>query len=75
LRSIRIAIIAISAISRGLKALALAIAKVFDGNIRQEHWDRIAGLKQSDTQEGRALASAFKERSVIGLPKLQSRAV
>jgi hypothetical protein len=45
----------------GLKAPALAIAKVFDGNIRQEHRDRIAELRQSDTEEGRALASAFKE--------------
>lgn len=51
----------VSGEEHGLKAPALAIAKVFDGNIRQEHKDRIAELKQSDTEEGRALASAFKE--------------
>ena len=45
----------------GLKAPALAIAKVFDGNIRQEHRNRIAELRQSDTEKGHALASAFKE--------------
>lgn len=45
----------------GLRAPALAIAKVYDGNIRQEHRDRIAELRQSDTEEGHALASAFKE--------------
>ncbi|MBY5775303.1 hypothetical protein HFN63_35815 [Rhizobium leguminosarum] len=51
----------VSGEEHGLKAPALAIAKVFDGNIRQEHRDRIAELRQSDTEKGHALASAFKE--------------
>ncbi|WP_117196526.1 hypothetical protein [Rhizobium terrae] len=44
-----------------LEALSRAIARVFDGNISEENRARIAELRQSDTEDGRALASAFKE--------------
>lgn len=51
----------VQGLEHGLKAPALAIVKVFDGTMRQEHRDKIVELTESDTDEGRALASAFEE--------------
>ncbi|MBX5242754.1 hypothetical protein, partial [Rhizobium sp. NLR22b] len=45
----------------GLNAPAQAIAKVSDGNISPEYRERIAELRRSNTEQGRALASAFQE--------------
>jgi len=47
-----------------LKASALDIAKFFDREIGPEHRDQIAELRQVDTPQGRALASAFEELKV-----------
>ncbi|WP_217578608.1 hypothetical protein [Mesorhizobium sp. GbtcB19] len=45
----------------GLNAPARAIAKVSDGNLSPENRKLIEQLRQSHTEEGRALASAFQE--------------